>query len=264
MQEAHVLITGASRGIGAAMAAAFASAGARVSMAARSLDALTDVAAPFGGLVHQVDLTDPAQTDDLIDRVQDKAGPIDVLVNNAGIEEAALFHEVDVDLVRTVSRLNLEAPMVLTRQVLPTMIERDQGHLVFTSSLAGTAGFPGLAAYGATKAGLLNFAAALRIELRDTDIDLTVVSPGPVDTDMWDAVGSAPGLESVLDRLNMLKLLPIATPTKVAERTVEAVRFGRRHVRTPRRLAPNFWLREAASRTTELLLRGVDVGPNSR
>lgn len=261
LQGAHVLITGGSRGIGEAMAHEFANAGAAVSVAARSTDDLERVAASIDGTAFTVDLSDPFQTEALVERVEAEAGPIDVLMNNAGIETADFFTNLSADEIRQVNRVNLEAPMVLTHQVLPGMIARKRGHLGFTSSLAGTGGFPGLCTYGATKAGLSNFAAALRIELRDTPIGTTVLAPGPVDTDMWDSVSDTDSLADVLKRLNLLQLLPKKSPQKLAQRAIEAVAADRRHVRTPRRLSSNYWLREAPTRLTELALLGVKVGP---
>lgn len=263
LNDAHVLITGASRGIGAAMAKQFAAAGARVSVAARSTEALNAVAEPIGASVFTVDLFDEEQTDSLIGRVEAEAGPIDVLMSNAGVEETDHFHRVDVDTLRRVTRINLEAPIVLTRHVLPGMLARNQGHLSYTSSLAGTGGFPALATYGATKAGLSNFAAALRMELRDTAITTTVIAPGPVSTDMWGVVEHQEAAAPIVRRLSSLQLLPVKTPEYVAKRSVAAVKSGRRHVRTPRRLSTNFWLREVPSRLTEVIMTGVDVGPKA-
>lgn len=261
LDNAHVLITGGSRGIGAAMAEAFAAAGARVSVAARSADALAGVADPIGGTPFTVDLAEEDQTDALIGRVEQAEGPIDVLVNNAGIETTEFYHGLDPDAVRRINRINLEAPMVLTRHVLPGMLDRNRGHLVYTSSLAGTGGFPGLVAYGATKAGVTNFVAGLRMELRATEVGTTVVAPGPVDTQMWDAVDESDDTAPTVRRLRLLQLLPTKSPDFVAKQTVAAVESGRRHVRTPRRLGMNHWLREAPSRLTEAALTGVQTGP---
>lgn len=263
LQDAHVLITGGSRGIGAAMAHKFSDAGATISVAARSTEDLQSVAASVGGTAFTVDLSDPAQTDDLVARVEEEVGPVDVLMNNAGIETSDFFADISPETIRQVAQVNLEAPMILTRQVLPGMIERERGHLGFTSSLAGTGGFPGLAVYGATKAGLSNFVAALRIELRDTSINTTVVAPGPVDTSMWDTLTDSDSLTEILKRLRILQLLPKKSPDHLAKRAVDAVQADRRHVRTPRRLTANHWLREAPTRLTELALSGVNVGPSN-
>lgn len=260
--NAHVLITGASRGIGAAMARAFAERRANVSLAARSADVIKDMAEGLGGQAFPTDLLDPDQVDGLIARVEHEAGPIDLLVNNAGLDTAAHFHTINSEIIRDVIRLNLEAPMVLTRNVLPSMLERNKGHLVFLSSLAGTGGFPGLAPYCGTKAGIDNFASTLRMELKDTAIGTTVVAPGPVDTEMWDRLeDNSDVFGPMLKRLNQLQLLPKKTPGYIADQTVLAVEGNKRHVRTPKRLTGNFVLREAPGRLTETLLRGVPLGP---
>ena len=231
-----------------------------MSLTARTTDAIEALALELGGQAFTADLLDPASVDGLIAEVEAAAGPIDVLVNNAGLEGHAWFHESDVESNRRVLRLNLEAPVVLTRNVLPGMIERGRGHLVFTSSLAGTGGFPGLAVYGSTKAGLTNLVAALRMELAGTGVNTTVVAPGPVDTDMWDALEEDNEMEPMLHRLRTLQLIPTKSPELLAKRSIKAIKSDRRHVRVPRRLASNHWLREAPTRLTEALIKGVPVG----
>lgn len=263
LKGSHVLVTGASRGIGAAMANAFAAAGARVSVAARTTDAITTLAAQVGGGAFTVDLLDPDQVDGLIPRVEAEAGPIDVMVNNAGLENLNWFHEEDPARIRAVIRLNLEAPLVLTRAVLPGMLARGKGHLVYTSSIAGSASFPTLSVYAGSKAGLNNAAATIRLELRDTPIHTTIVAPGPVDTDMWDHLEDAPTTTAMLKRLRLFQLIPKKSPELIARRTVAAVQADRRHVRTPRRLSSQFWLSEAPRRINELVLAKVPLGPGA-
>ncbi len=262
LRNAHVLVTGASRGIGAAMTRAFAEKGAKLSLAARSATTISDMADSIGGQAFPTDLLDPDQVDGLIPRVEHAAGPIDVLVNNAGLDTTAHFHTITPETIRDVVRLNLEAPMVLTRLVLPSMLDRNRGHLVFLSSLAGTGGLPGLAPYCGSKAGIDNFVSALRMELKDTAVATTVVAPGPVDTEMWDRLEDAQDVFGpMLKRMNHFQLLPKKTPGYIADQTVLAIKKGRRHVRTPRRLTSNFMLRETPGRLTELLLTGVPLGP---
>lgn len=259
LRGAHVLITGGSRGIGAAMARRFAAAGASVSLVARSADAIESLAGELGGRAFPADLLAPEQVDGLVARVEAEAGPVDVLVNNAGLESTRWLVHEPASTIRDVVRLNLEAPMVLTRSVLPGMLQRGRGSLVFLSSLAGTSGFPGMSVYSGTKSGINNFVAALRLELRDSPVRTTVVAPGPVDTQMWDALEDADQFESVLRRLNGLHVIPKKTPDLIARRTVAAVASGRRHVRTPRRLSAAFWLGETPRRVTELLLARVPM-----
>lgn len=258
----HVVVTGASRGIGRSMATAFAEAGARVSVVARNADQLAGLATEIDGTSFPADLLDTEVVDGLIDRIEATAGPIDVLVNNAGLVHTKFLVNQSIDEVRSVARLNLETPMVLTRHLLPRMMERDQGHLVYTSSLAGTAGFPGLSVYCGTKAGLFNFVAALRLELRGTSIGTTVVAPGPIDTQMADQL-DGPDTAPTLKRLRMLQLVPTKEPDWLAAQTVAAVQSGKANVRSPKRLASNFWLTSAPSQISALVLKGVKTGPKA-
>ncbi len=257
LQGAHVLITGASRGIGAAMAREFADAGARVSLAARSAEGLAKVAMATKGESFTVDLLDADAADRLIARVEAEAGPVDVLVNNAGLESREWLVNATPHSIRDVLRLNLEVPTVLTQAVLPGMLARGKGSLVFVSSLAGTAGFPGMSVYAGSKAGVNNFAASLRLELRDTPVHVTLMAAGPVDTEMWDRIEAEDWASPILRRFHTLHLLPKKSPELMARRTVAAVKADRRHVRVPRRLAVTYWLGESPRRIAEWLLAGV-------
>ena len=246
LKGARILVTGGSRGIGAALARAYAAEGAEVVVAARSV----------------VDLSDPAAVEGLVPGVEADLGPIDVLVNNAGVETTDMAAVISPADVRAATRVNLEAPMVLTRYVLPGMLERGSGHIVYLSSIAGTSGFPSMATYCATKAGINNFVASLRMELKGSPIRTTLVAPGPVDTRMWDAVeNSSASTGRVVDRFNLLRLIPMADPDRLARRVVRATARRTRHVRTPRRLSVNFMLGEAPQRMTEGLLAGVRLDP---
>lgn len=258
----HVVVTGASRGIGEALARRFAERGARVTVVARSGTALASVASAIGGTAVTADLSDDSVVDGLVARIEREIGPIDVLVNNAGVETTLPVAVEDPRAIRTVSRVNLEVPMLLTRAVLPGMIARGSGSLVYVSSIAGTAGFPSMAPYGATKAGILNFAAGLRRELLRSPVDVTVVAPGPVDTQMWDNVEDAnASLARMVRRFRVLGLLPKTTPARLAARTVRAVERGRPHVRHPHRLFFNFWLNAAPNRIANLAVTGVRFDP---
>ena len=224
LDGARVLVTGGSRGIGAALARAYAAAGADVVVAARSEGDLRAIADEVGGHAVVVDLADPAAVEALVPGVEADFGPIDVLVNNAGVETVDMAAVIDPGDVRTATRVNLEAPMVLTRYVLPGMLERGRGHIVYLSSIAGSSGFPSMATYCATKAGVNGFVAALRMELKGSPIRTTLVAPGPVDTRMWDAIenSSSASTKRVIDRLNLLRLTPKADPDRLARRVVRA------------------------------------------
>lgn len=246
------------------MARSFAAAGAQVSVAARTADVLKTLADEVGGQAFEVDLLDQEQTEGLIDRAELQVGPIDVLVNNAGMGPTSFITNSDVTEITNTTRLNLEAPMILTHKVLPGMLARGRGHIVVTSSLAGTGGFPGLSIYGATKAGLTNFIASLRMELKGTPVKTTVVAPGPIQTDMWDDLEESQDTAPTLKRFRRLRLIPVESADNLGDQTVKAVIAGRRHVRTPRRLQANHWLREVPSRMTEIGLTGAKTGIQQR
>lgn len=255
----HVVVTGGSQGIGAAIAAEFAARGAHVLVAARSEERLRAVAAPFVGDHLVVDLTDADDVDSFVGRCLDVLGHVDVFVNNAGIETSTSFATTDRGDLRTISRLNFEATVLLTRDVLDHMLERGSGHVVQMSSVAGAIAFPGLAAYAGTKAGITNFTETLRLELKGTGIGLTVVSPGPTDTDMWDRLDNdaRPFAAVGLERFRRLGFLPKLSPEQVARATVDAVERSKRFVRLPRRYDGYHLLSNAPRRLVEGALIGT-------
>lgn len=262
VKDAHVVVTGGSRGIGEALAREFARKGARVTVVARSPDALHRVAAAIAGNAHIADLSDDRVVDTLIPDIEAQFGPVDVLVNNAGLESTTPFAVEDARQIRAVSRLNYEVPLLIARQALPGMLARGKGHVVFVSSLAGTAGFAGMAVYCGTKAGILNFFASLQRELKHSPVHLTVLSPGPVDTQMWDNVeSSSPETQKIVRRFQMLHLIPKADPSDIARRTVAAVESNRSFVRDPRRLSLNFWLNMLPTRISNAAAIGIRFDP---
>jgi short-subunit dehydrogenase len=145
----------------------------------------------------------------------------------------------------------------LCRQVLPGMLARGRGHLVNMSSLSGVATFPGLAAYGSSKAGLTSFTAGLRADLRGTPIGTTLVEVGPVRTALLDGIVSYAPASDSFARMYRLRLLRDCSATEVARATVAAVQAGRRHVRLPRRTAAVAMVAEAPRRATEIVLGRV-------
>lgn len=259
LNGAHVLITGASRGIGAGLVRAFAAEGARVTLVARSGAALAELAAEVDGVAVEADLLDPAALDGLVARVEEAAGaPVDVLVNNAGIDLTQGLLDYSRQELERISDLNLVVPMELSRQVVPGMVERGRGHIVNMSSLAGTAVLPGMAAYAATKAGLTQFTSGLRAELRGLPVGTTVVEVGLVATDMRESVIAYPPTAASFRRLYRLQLLPDTKLERLCRAVVGATRSGRRHVRLPRRAAMFSLLPETPRRMIEWILAGVN------
>lgn len=257
----RVLITGASRGIGEALAHRFAASGALVALVARSADALQSLAGELGGTAHAADLGDPATVAALIDRVESEAGPVDVLVNNAGIESSAGFVEAPDDELYRVTQLNYLAPAELCRRVTPRMLARGGGHIVNISSMAGAACFPGLASYGASKAALSHFTSGIRLDLRGLPIRTTLVELGPVPTDLLAAADNYPPTADSFQRLRRLRLLTDMPKEKVADEVVRAVQRDRQFVRLPRRAALFPQLVEFPRRLTALALTGVAHQP---
>ncbi|MGE5694542.1 MAG: SDR family NAD(P)-dependent oxidoreductase [Candidatus Sericytochromatia bacterium] len=254
----RVVVTGASRGIGEALARAFAAAGATVALVARTEDAIGSLAAELGGTAHPADLSDASQVATLVRRVEDDAGPIDVLVNNAGVSgTGAAFPDTSEDNQRFVMQVNYLAPAELCRQVIPRMRSRGGGHIVNVSSMAGCVVIPGTVAYSASKAALSHFTAGLRADLRGLPIGTTLVELGPIPTDMLAEVEDYEPTERGFRRFYRLHLVVDVPRETVADEVVDAVRRGRRHVRIPKRAALFPMLSEAPRRTVELLLSGV-------
>jgi short-subunit dehydrogenase len=180
------LITGASRGIGRHIALALARRGMNLVLAARSQEGLDDVAGEVRGATGAtvstltVDLGDREQAAGLVARAIDAGGRIDVLVNNAGVETTQRPDEVSLDDLAALTDVNLLAPMVLTRMALPGMVERDRGHIVNVSSVAGLIAVAYQEPYNATKFGLVGFTRALRLSAQDRGwgVSASAVCPG--------------------------------------------------------------------------------------
>ena len=257
LKDSRVMVTGASRGIGEAIARRAASAGARVALVARSEGPLKELADELGGTAHPTDLTDAEAVDGLVSRIEADGGAIDVLVNNAGIDLGGYFLSNSSADLESIYRVNLLTPVHLCHQVLPGMLTRGRGHIVNVSSLAGIAVFPGLVPYSSTKAGLTHFTAGLRADLKGTPIGTTVVELGPIPTDMLSHVDSYMPTERSFHRFYQTKMLVDVPKEVVADQVIGAVIGNRRHVRIPKRQAWNAMLAEAPRRLVELMLTGV-------
>jgi short-subunit dehydrogenase len=216
------IVTGGSRGIGPFIAAALAGQGANVALVARSEPELEANARRLSESGPEVvafpaDVTSSAARRELIDRIERRLGPVDVLVNNAGGDLQREFHSLTEDEIQSVLELNLTSAMVLTRLVLPGMVERGRGHIVNVSSMAGRVSFPYTEAYAAAKDGLIAFTRVLRADYRARGVSASTLILGPVS----DAgVGAR-----TADELG-LKLPPVGlvSPPKIGKLTVKAIR----------------------------------------
>ena len=259
----RILITGASRGIGQCMARTFSRAGAHVILVARTTSRIEPLAKELDGAYYTLDLANDSEIDGFINRVEMQEGPIDVLINNAGVETGSLLEDLPEPEISKLITTNLLSPQRLTRQVLPGMISRGTGHLVFTSSVAAITPTPGLAVYCASKAGLSKFAESLRIEINKTGIGVTVLHLGPVDTDMWTRVADNSVFQLAQKRFKNLNTLKSVSPDLVAEDTLKAVIRNRREVRHPKRFSGLMALNAIPARITETLLAGINFRPNT-
>jgi short-subunit dehydrogenase len=171
------LLTGATGGLGRAIAAGLAGSGAALVLSGRREEDLLKLAESLPGDDHRVVAADLAE-DGEAERLAAAAAGVDILVANAGLPGAGWLSEFSADEVKRALRVNLEAPMLLARALFPEMLERGAGHLVFISSLSGKSASPRTSIYNATKFGLRGFALGLRSDLAPRGIGVSLVSPG--------------------------------------------------------------------------------------
>jgi short-subunit dehydrogenase len=170
----HVLLTGATGGIGHAIARAFAARGATLTLTGRRADVLAPLASEVSGRAVECDLADRAAVERLIDQV----GDIDIFVSNAALPATGHLIELSQAQIDTMLEVNLHAPVAMARALAPAMIARGSGHMVFVSSLAGKAASGHSSLYSATKFGVRGFALGIREDLRPSGVGVSVVTPG--------------------------------------------------------------------------------------
>jgi len=247
----RVLLTGASRGLGAELAKAFAACGAELALVARPSAALAAVAAATGGTAYPCDLSDLSLLPALVDEVE-ADGPVDILVNNAGLSGVGWYVDRTVDEVDQVMTVNLLAPMRLCRLLLPKMLERGRGQIVSVSSMAAVFAPPGLATYGASKAGLSHFTAGLRADLRDDPITFTTVTLASVSTDMDD---EARGYRPLAELAEKSKGRDITPMQDFIDAVVKGIEADRPEIRVPRSMAPLAALTNAPRKVGRLIFK---------
>ena len=183
--ERVVVVTGASRGIGLAVARACAARGARVALVARSTDALQRVAAELDGArAYSCPVEDASQVQETVARIQADLGAVHGLVNNAGITRDALLLRMSLEEWDEVLRVNLGGVFNFTRAVAKGMIRQRFGRIVNITSVVGQMGNPGQANYAASKAGIIGFTKAVARELASRNVTVNAVSPGFIVTAM--------------------------------------------------------------------------------
>ena len=223
LRDKVVAITGAARGIGAATAAAMHREGARLAIGDLDLDLAKDTAASLGDdvVALPLDVTDHAGYTGFLDEVERRLGPIDVLVNNAGIMPIGLLEDESPQTTARQLAINLHAVIHGTREAVKRMKPRNRGHIVNVSSALGKSGIPGVATYCATKYGVVGLSDAVRHELKGTDVAISVVLPGMVRTELTSGVADS-------------KLIKLLTPEDVAAGLVAGVKAGRFEIHVPR------------------------------
>ena len=237
LDGAVALVTGGSSGIGAAAARALATAGVRPLIAGRDTGRLQSVAAETGGLALAADLAAAGGPAQLAEAALRAAGPagIDLLVNNAGIGWAGPIEQMTAEQAAGLIAVDLTAPVQLTRLLVPGMIARGRGHIVFVSSIAGATGVRGEAVYSAAKAGLGCFAESLADEISGRGVGVSVIVPGVIDTPFFERRGRP------YDRRRPAPL----PPERVARALVTAVERDQRVVFVPRWMRFPAWLHGA-------------------
>ena len=251
---AVALVTGGSSGIGAATARALAGAGARPLIAGRDPSRLAAVAGQTGGTALTADLAAPDGPAGLAAAAQraaaalppapgDGEAGIDILVNNAGLGWAGPIGDITAEKVAELVAVNLTAPMQLTRLLLPGMVERGLGRVVFVSSIAAATGVRGEAVYSATKAGLVSFAESLAYELDGHDVRVSVIVPGVIDTPFFDRRGRPYGRKRPGPQ----------PPERVARAIVACLEHDRGISYVPRWMRLPAWLHGAAPGTFRAL-----------
>lgn len=237
----HVVVTGASSGIGEGIARELARAGHKLTLVARRKELLEKLAGELGASppahIAVKDLSDPASATDWIAAAEAAHGPIDVLINNAGIENTGPFEDSDPAMASRLLRTNVETPLLLARHLIPAMVARGSGAIVNVASVAALSPMPLQAWYAASKAALATASETLRRELRGTGVNVITVYPGPVTTAMADAA-----YESFGGRKGVVAILPEGNTTKLARLVLRAIVRRRARVVYPRFYGLTRWL----------------------
>ena len=226
IEGATVLVTGASSGIGAALAPMLAERGARVAVVARRADRLDEVLARCTGdghVAYPCDLGDVQAAERMVLGAWDELGGLDAVVHNAAIPKRRAVQQLTYAEVEHVMAVNYFAPARMTLALLPRMLERDRGSNVFVSSLGGRLGIVHEAAYCGSKFALCGWAESMAMDLWETNVDVRLVVPGPIDTEIWD-------LPDNDDPLYHGELLP---PSTVAADIIEAIEGDRFEIYSP-------------------------------
>jgi short-subunit dehydrogenase len=223
LRGTSAVVTGAGRGVGRAIALRLASAGARVAVGDLDVAAAEAVAADIGSgaFPAAVDVTDRARFEALLEASEQRHGPLDVMVNNAGVDWVGPFHDEPDEVTRREIEINLYGTTVGSKLALARMLPRRSGHLVNVASGVGRVPLPGSATYAATKHGVVGLTESLRLEYRGSGVSFSVIQPSQVDTAM-------------IDGQSRPWALPVVKPDDVARAVLDALLHRRFEVWVPR------------------------------
>jgi short-subunit dehydrogenase len=214
-KDKTVIITGASAGVGAACARAFAAHGANLVLVARGAQGLDRIAAELSPIcqvyTYAMDVANQAHCVALMQRAHEHFGGVDILVNNAGMHSRGDLEKVAIDDLGAMVDVNLRAPIVLSRAAIPYLRKSNAAAIVMVGSLAGRAPLQGAATYSATKAGLRAFTYAIADELKPHGINVGVVSPGPIDTGF------------IMDEIDNVEDIVFSQPMSSADQVAAAI-----------------------------------------
>ncbi|MDA7916024.1 SDR family oxidoreductase [Verrucomicrobia bacterium] len=250
------VVTGASGGLGTVITMELAKQGIDLSLVAfpgKELEQLKATVEESGVNAHYTcaDLRDPGEQKRAIQEAKEAMGGIDILINNAGVEFTCPMHELTEDELESVLRLNLEAPMRLTRLVLPEMLDRKRGHIVNISSLAGKSGPALQEPYAATKAGLIGFTASFRASYRGTGVSASAICPGFVEAGIYERLKNRTGLSAPA-------LLGTSKPIKVAQAVIKAINADKPQIIVnPLPVKPLFMLGELSPSLQASVIRWI-------
>ena len=265
-RDCRALVTGASSGIGRLLALRLAGRGARVGLVARraeELEALAREIRSAGGEAEALacDVAEREQVTACVGRALERFGHIDLLVNNAGYGHHRPFLEWDLTDMERVMRVNYLGALYFTKLLLPQMVERRRGWLVFMASVAGKIASPEEAAYAASKFALLGLAEALSLEVEDAGVHVLSVCPGTIDTPFFDA--------EALRRMPPVARRSMVEPEQLVDAILRALAKGRRELTFPRAIATGYivralapgFMRRQVKRFTIGALKGPAGGP---
>lgn len=237
------VVTGASSGIGRLLALRFAQLGARLALVARRRDQLDALAGEIRGLGRDVlvvpcDVADRAQVFAAAEQARAHFGTVDLLVNNAGYGHHRRFLEWDVDDIERMMQVNFFGSVYWTKALLPHMVERRRGWVVFVASVAGKIGVPDESAYVASKFAMVGLAEALSLEVEEAGVHVLTVCPGTINTEFFD--------DEALARMPPVARRSMIAPEPVVDGVIRALAHGRHEITVPRAIAAGYVVRALA------------------